>query len=412
MRKVLFFWLVLLSCWACMPVFKTNYQTNFVKTQNREHFRQKLRDTLLTAPFRQTNAPDSVWESTFWAMELSITRHDSLIPYFCKLFEEYPHRSSRFQRSFLEMIYALYPVAFEKEIKQTALNEKNEKHFAICMLYLARIYPSEEENLLDLLSQKFPISQNHPILYCLQKQLYQKPDYQLPALKDLLDFHKGHKVIYSFQRPDRNFAGLAVVQQTNGKLVRGKNKQLLVFEQFGRSSSDLPFFITNGNTPQGIFTIADIAPAQNEFIGPTPAFITLLPFEATLDNFFRQKTEEKEWTLKNYLSLFPESWHGYLPIQQAFYAGKAGRNEILAHGTTIDTDFYKNEIFYPFTPSLGCLTGKEIWNPETGRLIQSSQAALLKTFLKTKGKTGFMFVIELADKNEPVSTTEIEELLK
>jgi hypothetical protein len=412
MKKILFLSFVIISCEACKPTFKTDYQTDFVKNQNREKFRQKLKDTLLITPFLSVNVPDSVWESTFWAMELSLTRPDSLIPHFCKLFEEYPNRSSSFQRSFLEMIYALYPLEFEKEIKQTAIYEKSEKHFAMCLLYLARMYPSEKANLLEWVLQKFPTGQNHPILHCLHIQLSQKAIRQLPSFKDLLDMHKKNKVIYSFQRPNRNFAGLAVVQQTDGKLVRDKNKQLLTFEQFARSSSDLPFFITNGNTPQGVFTIADIAPVHNDFIGPTPAFITLLPFEATVNSFFRRKIAPKEWTMKNYLTMFPESWKDYLPMQQAFYAGKAGRNEILAHGTTIDPDFYKNEVFFPFTPSLGCLTGKEIWNPITGRTLQSSQANLLKTFLKTKGKTGLLFVIELADKNQPISIAEIEELLK
>jgi hypothetical protein len=414
LKKYIFFVLLLSACQVTWhsPI----YRTDFALQSSRQAFRYQLSDTLLALPFRRKQAPDSVWQTTFWAMELSLHAPDSLIVPLQELFGEYERRSPAFRRSLLEMMYALYPKQFTPEIETLLLKEKNEKLFAMQALYLARAKPENTEKLVEQMTARFANLQ-HPILFCLDEDLNRRISpfsYKLPDLADLLSFNKQqkHKVIYSFQRPDRNFPGLAVVQYADGKPARDKNGKLLVFEQFARSSSNLPFFITNGNTPQGVYSFSDTVNAQNRFIGPVPAFSTFLPFEASLSDFFHKKQTGTAWTEALYLSLFPQSWQEYPHIMEAFYAGRAGRTEILAHGTVIDTSFYKSEIFYPYTPSLGCLTAKEIWNPETGRQTESSQAGLLQAFFKTKGKSGFLYVIDLPGKNSPVGREELEALLK
>ncbi|MDP4117324.1 MAG: hypothetical protein Q8903_14410, partial [Bacteroidota bacterium] len=62
-------------------------------------------------------------------------------------------------------------------------------------------------------------------------------------------------------------------------------------------------------------------------------------------------------------------------------------------------------------PSLGCLSTKEIWDKE-GRLVESDQLKLLKAIGSTNKTKGFLVVVELDDKNEPVSLSEVENIIK
>ena len=77
----------------------------------------------------------------------------------------------------------------------------------------------------------------------------------------------------------------------------------------------------------------------------------------------------------------------------------AGRTEIIAHGTTIDPNYYAGKPYYPLTPTEGCLCTKEIWN---GKRIESDQEKLVNGLLQAGGANGYCVVIEIDDKNEPV----------
>src|SRR5690606_35864764 len=112
-----------------------------------------------------------------------------------------------------------------------------------------------------------------------------------------------------------------------------------------------------------------------------------------------------------YHALLPESWQEYLPMEEAFYAGKAGRTEIIAHGTTIDPKYFAGKPFYPISPTRDCLCATDTWNPSTGRLVESEQFRLVEKFLRTKGNKGYLMVININDKPAPVSVQEIETLI-
>src|SRR5690606_25629167 len=99
------------------------------------------------------------------------------------------------------------------------------------------------------------------------------------------------------------------------------------------------------------------------------------------------------------------------PIYEAYYAGKAGRNEIIAHGTTIDPGFYKNKSYYPFTPSLGCLTTKELWSYETGKIVESDQIKLMNAFNDVGFDNGYFVVVNIDDRESPIEFEELKEIL-
>ena len=99
-------------------------------------------------------------------------------------------------------------------------------------------------------------------------------------------------------------------------------------------------------------------------------------------------------------------------MTEAFYAGKIGRTEIIAHGTTIDPEYFKDKPYYPLTPTLGCLCAKELWNVTTGKLLVSEQFNLYSAFLSTPGNKGYLIVVNLDDQQKAVTREEIEKKIK
>jgi hypothetical protein len=238
-------------------------------------------------------------------------------------------------------------------------------------------------------------------------------------------------VIYSFQRWNRDYAGMAVVQNADGSFVRDGQGRLQVFEQLARSGPDLPYFITNGNTPQGIYSVQGTDVSRTNFIGPTPNLQLLLPFEGEWGKYFHDSSlispgtvaaimvhtpetrdEMSVDSLALYRQLLPPGWRSYAPMMEAWAAGRVGRTEIIAHGTTIDPEYFKGKPFYPLTPTMGCLCAKELWNPTTGHLLVSEQNNLVNAFLSTPGRKGWLVVLNLDDQRRPVTREEVEALIR
>ena len=133
----------------------------------------------------------------------------------------------------------------------------------------------------------------------------------------------------------------------------------------------MPGYLTNGNTPQGIFKITGFDVSKGSFIGPTTNIQMVLPFERSPD----VADSIPQLLGHNYKNLLPASWQDYHPVFEAYYAGRAGRTEIIAHGTTVNPAYYKQQPWYPISPTQGCLCTKEIWSeirrPPLKRIIST-----------------------------------------
>lgn len=191
-----------------------------------------------------------------------------------------------------------------------------------------------------------------------------------------------------------------------GKFLRAERGSIFNVSQLARAISNLPGYLINGNTPQGIFSIQGIDTSKNVLIGGTPNIQLVLPFEADAKQFFHS-SENLIWDKALYKKLLPESWQEYPPIYEAFYAGEAGRNEIIAHGTTIDLDFYVGQPYYPHTPTLGCLCTVEVWSGDDGKRIYSDQSALIDALKNLLAFKGHLIVVEIDDKKSPVTLKDI-----
>ena len=150
--------------------------------------------------------------------------------------------------------------------------------------------------------------------------------------------------------------------------------------------------------------ITEISITRNTAIGPSELLVLQLPLE--------NPDAKPAWTEARYLSLLPESWRHWWPIREAWWAGQAGRDEILAHGTAIDPTPWLDSAFRGQTPSHGCLTCEESWDPSSGRRVQSEQARLVAAFRRAGGAPGYLVVVELDSQAAPISSEEVAVELK
>ena len=390
-----------------------DYFTKAALKDEREKFLIKTIDETILGnlSIQLTDSTENKYQSAFWAMELIQFRNSFSDSVIRSCFNNLNIRTTEFQRSLLEIVFSLYQKDFVKEVSLFSNQTDNPKLFAMCVNYLRN--PEIDLNrLYNEFIKKHPQQKDNPIIIMLKNDLISEKQ-KIPSIVDLLakSFGKNEVVVYSLQRSNRDYPGLLIIKKSHGKFLRDDTGEIFSVQQLARSITDLPGYITNGNTPQGILSIQGIDFSKNDFIGPSPNLQLVLPFEVTPDVYFHSNVNDSIWNMDYYKNLLPQSWQNYLPIYESFYAGKAGRNEIIAHGTTIDPSFYADEPYYPYTPSLGCLTTKEIWSNESGKIIESDQIKFMNAFKQAGSNKGFLIVVNINDEQSPVSLDEIKSII-
>jgi hypothetical protein len=304
---------------------------------------------------------------------------------------------------------------------------KTPREFAIGAYTLLRNDDSaaSRQMLLAMMQSQFPDWANEPRLRALERRLTVAPQDDLaprPPLVDLLaaPFRAGYPVVFSFQRRDRERAGLALVRGADGRFVRNADGSYFNITQLAMARTNLPGTITNGNTPQGVFVVKGTGTATNRWIGPTPYLESMLPVEAPVALFDQPTARDTlpvttsdenkvAWTEQAYTSFLPASWRNYFPIKEALLAGLAGRDEILAHGNTVNSAYYRGAPYFPAAPSAGCLVAMEYWSKDDGTLVHSDQLALVKAFVSGGMDVGYLVVVELDDQPRSVILADVIE---
>lgn len=354
------------------------------------------------------------FQSAFWPMELIGYKTPYVYQRLRFAFQRAASCSPDFQRRLVEIAYTNWPDTFRTQVRQLMEQTDSVKAFAISAEYLWRggQYPRERKGIERLLQSKFAGAafQDRPVLKMLQGRLSQSDPEARPSLVSLFseEFAPGLTVVYSFQRADRDYPGLAVVRRPDGHFVRNPDGTVFAVPQLARSITDLPFYLTNGNTPQGVYRMSGFAHSSSRFIGPTTNIQLSLPYEIRPDSFLVTPAPgDTTWTMDAYRNLLPAAWRGYAPAFEAYYAGKAGRTAIIAHGTTINPEYYKGTPYYPETPSQGCLCARETWSPTTGVRLESDQQKLVDAVRSAGNGTGYTCVMDLSDTPAPVAVQEI-----
>ena len=320
-------------------------------------------------------------------------------------------RSVAFQRSLIALVYSNYPTGFDVPVFALLNQTANDKIFAMCAEYLLVAKPVLQKDLWNKTLQMLRTDTGSAILRQLIYRLGNNTsNFILPNLGDLLHqpFFKNAVVLFSFQRKNRDYPGIVLVRDTAGNFVKNEQDNFFAVPQLARSITNLPGYLSFGNTPQGIFRLFGTDVSKNIFIGPTPNLQLTMPFETNLPHFLNDSNSINTlWSVDRYKNLLPESWQNYFPIMETYYAGKAGRTEIIAHGTTIDPAYYAGKPYYPLTPSLGCLCTNELWANTDGRRLLSNQQQLVTAIQKAGGANGYCIVVELDDKQQPVTIADI-----
>ena len=340
-------------------------------------------------------------------------------------------KSPAYQRGLLSVAHTLYAKDVAPWIPDLLPRIKTPREFAIGAYTLLRANDTQTQRawLSDRMRENFPDWANEPRLQALNRRLAVGSLDDLsrrPPLVDLLaaPIVTGYPVVFSFQRRDRERMGMALVRGADGRFVRNADGSYFNIAQLAMARTNLPGTITNGNTPQGLFVIIGTGTATNRWIGPTPYLESMLPVEAPVALFnqpqlrdvaqepnadARFAVNKREWTEAQYTRFLPPSWRDYFPIKEAFLAGHAGRDEILAHGNTVNSAYYQGENFFPSAPSAGCLVAMEYWSKDDGTLVHSDQLALVKAFVSGGSDVGYLVVVEIDDQPRPVVLADVIE---
>ncbi|MDO9374432.1 MAG: hypothetical protein Q7T76_08435 [Ferruginibacter sp.] len=355
---------------------------------------------------------EDYWIDAFGAMELLRYQSPWTDGRVHLAFDSIAGRSPYFQRSLMELAYANYDERLSDKVTRLMNSTTELKTYAMCVEFLLRNNPKrlplikEDEVKRRLVKNQ----KDEAIAHELFRRLKTSGNSPRPSLEDILDpeFLKNHRVLFSFQRKDRNYPGIALVRDSTGRFVTEVGGQVIAVAQLARSISNLPGYLTNGNTPQGIFRMYGLDTSKSNFIGPTSNIQLTMPFETSLKHFMADTTiTDTTWTEKWYKKLLTGNLKKYPAFYESFYAGQAGRTEIIAHGTTVDPEFYKSQPYYPQTPTMGCLCTIETWSEADGKRLYSDQERLVAALLKTGGVHGYCVVVELDAEERPVTLQDV-----
>lgn len=417
MMRRLFFLAIIISLSA--DGYSQLYFKGVLKANREKMYRNLVQLTInknLSYPL--ADSTEENWQDAFGALEVLRYRSMWIDGRIKIAAEQMPQQSVIFQRAALELLYANYPDTFYQPVKLLLMQTDQPKIFAMCASYILQSRRAEEDaSFLSVKAQQmlntYP---DNPILQQLLFSIAQRKNAAaIPSLVALLqkNYLKGHTLVFSFQRKNRDYPGIVMVRDAKGNFIMDSLGRYFSVPQLARSISNLPGYLSNGNTPEGIFRMKGYDVSRASFIGPTVNIQLTMPFERSPKDFYADSSiSDTTWNISYYKNLLPKEWKDYYPIYQSYYAGKAGRNEIIIHGTTVNPAYYAAQPYYPLTPTQGCLTSKEIWNEETGQRQESDQQQLIQAMIKAGGANGYTFVINIDDEQRPVAIYDIVPLIE
>lgn len=323
-------------------------------------------------------------------------------------------------------LYLHYP-SFYTRLESAFVNtiEQSQDPIWVAMAFSALARAGTEANQLQqwasLIQQRFPQWREEVSLNAVLQEA-SSPSTTLPPLEDLLNWTiaSNQLQLYVFCRPDRTTLCQTALKDAEGNWVRQEGKIWSV-PLLLRSIHNLSWVFTRGQTPQGIYRIEGTVPQPDQHFfrayGLFPLVKLFVPLESGVQEFVPGQRGSITGGLAAYQSLLPPSWRNYFPMQQTYWAGKAGRGLFRIHGSGEAPDFFSNNQLYPLSagwnPTIGCLSALELYD-DTGRLQQADMPRLLENLKAIGGQNfqGYLIVVDLpGDANVPVSLDEIEATL-
>ncbi|CAN5258324.1 hypothetical protein BH09BAC2_BH09BAC2_00500 [soil metagenome] len=399
---------------------ESTFYTSYTTAEKRGKVHKNLMNLIhrnLSLPLN--DATEEKWEdamATLQILQYNSTEIKERITY---AFDSFHVRNPDFQTALLQLAHANYPGEFKPRLRNILQSRLSPGLFILSAADLLVTPSADDLSLIQkLIHFKFCTASDSMPAFCLLNQQINEIQFSSQSfsdrklLKDILkkSFLPNETVVYSFQRKDRNYPGMAIIRNKEGKFIRDSAGEVFNVAQLARSINNLPFYLKTGNTPQGIYRMAGFGVSMNNSIGPTPNIRMMMPNEVSVQKFFNDSTRKDSiWTIEKYRNLLPVPLYNYEPLLQSYYAGLIGRTEIISHGTTVDPEYYLHKPYYPQTPSEGCLSTFELWS---GKRVASDQQLLVYALLKAGGASGYCVVIELDDKKEKVTLDELLPYIK
>ncbi|MGB0561967.1 MAG: hypothetical protein ACPGVO_09205, partial [Spirulinaceae cyanobacterium] len=113
-----------------------------------------------------------------------------------------------------------------------------------------------------------------------------------------------------------------------------------------------------------------------------------------------------------YQELWPASWRGYFPSEQAYWAGRRGRGLIRIHGSGEPPAFFSNNErapeSYAWNPAIGCISAIELYD-DAGRLQRADMPKILRAFNAAAGGKveGYVVLVDVPGADTPVTPAEL-----
>lgn len=327
-----------------------------------------------------------LWNKAGWAMELMLYKHPHFLKRIPELITAFPTLRAEMQWCLLQTWYTLFPGKEVNALQTVWAYARSHKIKALILVHL------QSANLTLQIPSDDPFLESpYARLFDSWKQ-QRLPLYTIDRLSRI-NILKGKSLLVSVQYRNRDQPGFLMIRKSNGQWIKNKNGSIQRYPQLARAITNLPYFLTNGNTPQGLYRITGTAVSDNDWIGPTENLQLVMPFEkGGALNFFDSDADLHQQYAQLLGDLSKDS-----SLWQSFHAGFVGRSEIIAHGTTIPTEYYRAYRYYPNTPSLGCLCSPEKWN-EKGILSMSVQKEWMKAIRLLPQMSEYLLVIEVKDK--------------
>lgn len=261
---------------------------------------------------------------------------------------------------------------------------------------------SEIIKLAQTNPQYFDVKNDHETISKITDDLVADLYNQTPDITTYMngEYLKSVK-IFMFCRTNRLYPCLMVMKNVHGEAVRKADGTLWSNQSLASSSRGLPSYSRNGNTPQGIHTIDSVMPHAD-------APMSFGKFRRLILNFIPKS--KNEVLMK---TLLPASSHDNDWWQAAVVSRDMGRNLLRVHGTgKINVD--KETPYYPFMRTSGCIAQRE--NTYDG-VTYTDQRGLLDTIMKAMDMAatfenethvkGILYLVELDDKNAPVTLDDL-----
>src|SRR3982750_1562515 len=313
MKSFILLFLLVFSIHAFAQFNPDVIQSDVVQYAKRQSFDKYLRETVIGKTFHEPLDSNSefYYESACLAILQFMIASDIVKRGFDSLYLHYDSLQYSTKRAFIEAVYSIYPNAYSDWFKQLITKETEPKLFCMQAVYLYK-NDSSKQNVQQLerqLKKNFGTNDTLFLLQLLKSYLDNEQTYKqksLPDLNKLFAYRKasGNATVYSFQRWNRDYPGIAIVQNPDGSFARDSTGHIMMFQQLARSTSNMPYFISSGSTPQGIYSIWKTAKSINKIIGPSPNLQTLLPFEGD-SLYWRGQYDYSKDVLRNYISLMP-----------------------------------------------------------------------------------------------------------